>query len=67
VEILFNLFIWFVGGIIAQPRPRSKAKTERSNGHIGNEMTQVAEINVKLSFTMYSHLNKNAKRFYLRI
>jgi hypothetical protein len=67
MEILYKLFIRVVGGIIAQPSPRSKATAEKPNGHIGNEMTQVAVINVKLSFNMYRNLNKNAKRFYLRI
>jgi len=51
-----------VGGIIAQPSLRSKAMVDKPNGHIGNEMTQVAENNVKLSFIMYRNLNKNHKK-----
>jgi hypothetical protein len=58
MEILFKLFIRVVGGVKAQPSPRSKATAEKPNGHIGNEMTQVAEINVKLSFYMHRILNK---------
>ena len=61
MEILFKLFM-VVGGIIAQPSLRSKATVDKPNGHIGNEMTQVAEINVKLSFIMYRNLNKNHKK-----
>jgi hypothetical protein len=61
VEILFKLFM-VVGGIIAQPSLRSKAMVDKPNGHIGNEMPQVAEINVKLSFIMYSNLNMERKK-----
>ena len=50
-----------VGGIIAQPSLRSKATVEEPNGHIGNEMPQVAVIGVKLSFNMCSDLNRTQK------
>jgi len=39
-----------VGGLKARPSLRSKATVEEPIGHIGGEMTQVAEMNVKLSF-----------------
>ena len=51
---------------MAQPSPRSKATAEKPNGHIGNEMPQVAEINVKLSFNMHRNLNKKRKKLLFK-
>ena len=46
---------------MALPSLRSKATVEKPNGHIGNEIAQVAVINVKLSFIMYRRLNRTQK------
>jgi hypothetical protein len=68
MEILFGLFKGVVGGIVAQPSPRSKATAEKPNGHIGNENAPSSgkrTLNCRL--IMHRNLSRSAKRFYLRM
>jgi len=68
MEILFGLFTGVVGGIVAQPSPRSKAKAEKPNGHIGNENAPSSgKQTLKCRLIIHRNLDRSAKRIYLRM